>query len=84
MHFHAVKHETWYVLSGTFQVTWIDTRSSQEHHEILQPGDTWCNPVLLPHQLLCKQTGTIVEVSTHDDTDDNYRVRPGDSQCDTL
>jgi uncharacterized RmlC-like cupin family protein len=83
MHFHAVKDETWYVLTGRFRVIWIDTHTSQEHSDILRVGDVWHNPPLLPHQLVCEETGTIVEVSTHDDPNDNYRVRPGDSQCAT-
>jgi hypothetical protein len=34
----------------------------------------------LPHQLHCLEEGTIIEVSTPDSVEDNYRVRPGDSQ----
>jgi len=35
----------------------------------------------VPHQLICIEAGTVVEVSTYDDPDDNYRVIPGDSQA---
>ena len=80
MHFHAQKDETWYVLSGRFEVRWIDTADASEKLVQLQQGDTWHNKPLLPHQLICIEEGTIIEVSTPDSVEDNYRVAPGDSQ----
>ena len=80
MHFHAEKDETWYVLSGEFQVNWIDTKDATIKSSRLLPGMTWHNPPLLPHQLVCFVEGTIIEVSTPDSVEDNHRVMPGDSQ----
>lgn len=80
MHFHAQKDETWYVLSGRFEVRWIDTADASEKIVQLYQGDTWHNKPLLPHQLICIEEGTIIEVSTPDSVEDNYRVQPGDSQ----
>jgi mannose-6-phosphate isomerase-like protein (cupin superfamily) len=80
MHFHATKDESWYVLSGEFLVHWIDTTNAQKHTKVLKVGDTWHNPPLVPHQLQCVLEGTIIEVSTPDSVEDNYRVAPGDSQ----
>lgn len=80
MHFHSLKDETWYVLSGKFIVKWIDTNIAKTHEKILVVGDTWHNPPLLPHQLICLEEGTIIEVSTADSVEDNYRVQPGDNQ----
>jgi mannose-6-phosphate isomerase-like protein (cupin superfamily) len=80
MHFHATKDETWYVLSGKFLVTTIDTESAQKHTKELVAGDVHRNPPLLPHRLTCIEAGTIIEVSTPDSVEDNYRVEPGDSQ----
>jgi mannose-6-phosphate isomerase-like protein (cupin superfamily) len=80
MHFHAEKDETWYVLSGEFQVNWIDTKDATIKSNRLLPGMTWHNPPLLPHQLICFVEGTIIEVSTPDSVEDNHRVMPGDSQ----
>jgi hypothetical protein len=40
----------------------------------------WRNEPLEPHQLICLEEGTIIEVSTPDSVEDNYRVMPGDSQ----
>lgn len=80
MHFHAEKDESWYVLSGLFQVVFIETKDASQHDAILKPGATWRNRPLQPHQLICLEAGTIIEVSTPDSVEDNYRVMPGDSQ----
>lgn len=80
MHFHSHKDETWYVLRGRFQVRCIDTATASEYIQELNQGDIWHNPPLLPHQLHCIESGTIIEVSTPDSVEDNYRVKPGDSQ----
>jgi quercetin dioxygenase-like cupin family protein len=80
MHFHSVKDETWYVLSGKFEVKYIMTQDASIKSHILNQGDTWRNEPLEPHQLICLEEGTIIEVSTPDSVEDNYRVMPGDSQ----
>ena len=80
MHFHAVKDETWYVLSGTFEVNLINPKDASVRTVTLNTGDTWRNEPLYPHQLVCIEDGTIIEVSTPDSVEDNYRVMPGDSQ----
>jgi quercetin dioxygenase-like cupin family protein len=80
MHFHAVKDETWYVLSGKFTVNYLDTANGLELSQELCTGSVWHNPPLRPHQLVCHTAGTIIEVSTADSIEDNYRIRPGDSQ----
>jgi mannose-6-phosphate isomerase-like protein (cupin superfamily) len=80
MHFHARKDETWYVLSGKFVVKYIETHNAEVYEKTLTVGDVWHNPPLLPHQLICVEAGTIIEVSTPDSVEDNYRVGKGDSQ----
>lgn len=80
MHFHAEKDETWYVLSGKFLVKAINTVNASILETELNPGDTWHNPPLYPHQVICLEEGTLIEVSTPDSVEDNYRVMPGDSQ----
>ena len=80
MHFHREKDETWYVLTGKFKVIHIDTKDESIHEETLLPGDTWRNEPLLPHQIICEEEGTVIEVSTPDSVEDNYRVAKGDSQ----
>ena len=80
MHFHSEKDETWYVWDGEYTVKYIDTKDASEKEIKLKPGDTWRNVPLLPHQIICDVAGTIIEVSTPDSVEDNYRVRPGVSQ----
>ena len=80
MHFHAEKIESWYVINGKFVVEWIDTTNAKIHQKTLRIGDTWHNDALVPHRLICLEPGTILEVSTPDSVEDNYRVMPGDSQ----
>ena len=80
MHFHAQKDETWYVLSGKFEVKYIMTQDASMKSQILEIGSVWRNEPLEPHQIICLEEGTIIEVSTPDSVDDNYRVMPGDSQ----
>lgn len=81
MHFHAVKEETWLIQSGVFQVVTINTTDANREQQILTAGDTWHNPPLVPHQLICLVAGVVLEVSTADSVEDNYRVEKGDSQC---
>ena len=80
MHFHAEKDETWYALSGKFKVKYINTLNAKHNEIILNEGDTWRNEPLEPHQVVCLEAGTLIEVSTPDSVEDNYRVLPGDSQ----
>jgi mannose-6-phosphate isomerase len=80
MHFHDQKDETWLVLEGEFELKYIDTKDASMHSKILKEGDVWRNYPLEPHQLICIEQGVIIEVSTPDSVEDNYRVLPGDSQ----
>jgi quercetin dioxygenase-like cupin family protein len=80
MHFHAEKDETWYVLSGKFRVKYIMTENAEMLFQTLEVGSVWRNEPLQPHQIICLEEGTIIEVSTPDSVEDNYRVMPGDSQ----
>lgn len=80
MHFHAVKDESWYVLEGTFLLRLIDTKTADVTEIVLEQGETYRLLPLTPHQLTCVVAGTIIEVSTPDSVEDNYRVAKGDSQ----
>lgn len=80
MHFHAEKDESWYVLDGLFMIKFIETKDASMHEVMLKAGGVWRNLPLQPHQVICLEEGTIIEVSTPDSVQDNYRVLPGDSQ----
>ena len=80
MHFHKEKDETWFVISGKFKVVLIDTENAEHKEVSLLEGDVWHNPPLVPHQVICLEEGSLMEVSTPDSVEDNYRVGKGDSQ----
>ena len=80
MHFHAHKEETWRIMSGKFLIKHIQTMNAQMFETIAEAGAIFHNAPLQPHQVICLEAGTILEVSTPDSVEDNYRVLPGDSQ----
>lgn len=80
MHFHKEKIETWYVQSGRFEVETINTETSLVTKKILHQGSVHHNDPLVPHRVTCLEAGSIIEVSTADSVEDNYRIMPGDSQ----
>jgi quercetin dioxygenase-like cupin family protein len=85
MHFHKSKDESWHVLNGSFLLKWIDTDTAKINEQVLNEADNWHNPPNLPHQLIALSDGaTIVEVSTADSVEDNFRIFPGDSQTESL
>lgn len=74
LHYHARKHECFYVASGAFQIE-VDDRPATH----LYPGD---HVVLAPrtlHRLRCLEPGTVVEASSFDDPEDCVRVVPSDA-----
>jgi mannose-6-phosphate isomerase-like protein (cupin superfamily) len=84
MHFHKEKDETWFVNAGQFKLIYCDTRNATYHEKILNEGDVWRNPPMMPHQLIAmKPNSMIFEVSTSDSVEDNYRIIQGDSQSAT-
>jgi mannose-6-phosphate isomerase-like protein (cupin superfamily) len=80
MHFHREKEETWRIMSGKFLVKHIQTVNAQVFETTAEAGAVFHNAPLHPHQVICIEAGTILEVSTADSVEDNYRVLPGDSQ----
>ncbi len=80
MHFHSKKKETWYVDSGEFILKWIDTKNAKINEKNIKKNDIIHLNILTIHQLICLEEGRIIEVSTEDDINDNFRVFPGDNQ----
>lgn len=80
MHFHKEKDETWYVQKGLFKLRLIDTRVGATNECLLQPKDTIRIYPLTIHQLVALEDDSeILEVSTADSAEDNYRIYPGES-----
>lgn len=84
MHFHLKKDETWYVNSGQFILSWIDTDRAISNVTILNPGDVMHVRPGQPHQVEALKEGDIFEVSTEHFDDDSYRILKGDSQNESL
>jgi mannose-6-phosphate isomerase-like protein (cupin superfamily) len=80
MHFHREKIETWRIMSGKFLIRYIQTSDAQVFEYVATEGMIHHNAPLVPHQVICLEAGTVLEVSTADSVEDNYRVMPGDSQ----
>lgn len=81
MHFHKEKKESWYVLQGSFEYKTIDTLTGKINSVTIIEGDTCTNFPFTIHQLVALEANSIiVETSTQDTVNDNYRVIPGDSQ----
>jgi hypothetical protein len=77
MHYHLKKKETWYVLSGLFILTFIDTANGIFYNEIIKKGDIITNERGEPHQLEALENAEIAEVSTEHFDDDSYRIWKG-------
>ena len=68
-------------LSGSVWLVTIDPGDASENGRKMVKGDVMRLKPLTVHQVQALEDDTvIIEVSTPDLTDDNYRVRPGDSQ----
>jgi quercetin dioxygenase-like cupin family protein len=81
MHFHGIKHETFYILKGQFRFRYINPHDAEILERTLAVGDVVSIPPLSCHQLECLEEGaTIVEFASADYSWDNYRVTKGDSQ----
>lgn len=81
MHFHKDKDESWYVQQGSFILKLINTDTGLVEETLLGHEDTIRIRPFTIHQLVALEDDSrILEVSTADSVEDNYRVAPGDSQ----
>jgi len=78
MHFHAKKHETFYILEGKLELEIICTHTTNKHKKVLNEGEVFVLERLLPHRLIAKDGDVkFVEVSTYHEDSDSYRVYRG-------
>lgn len=82
MHYHMIKEEIFFIVSGSLIFDSIDTRTGQIHTVTLEVGDTVHIPPGTPHKFTgADENGCVfVECSTQHFEDDSYRVAPGSSQ----
>lgn len=78
MHFHKLKHETWYVRKGSFIYSWIDLATGKLYKQPLDQGHVITIPPFHPHQLEALEDAEIFEVSTQHFDEDSYRIWKGD------
>jgi len=80
MHYHVNKEETFYILDGHLRLKYFDLSNAEEKNEDLYSGDIVDIPQFNPHKIEAIKESTIVEISTHHEDSDSYRIEKGDSQ----
>lgn len=79
-HFHLAKKETFYVLDGILGLYYYDLSTGARIYKQLIPGDVITINRGEPHQIEAITSSRIIEVSTHHEDSDSYRIGKGDSQ----
>ena len=76
LHYHAEKHETFYILEGGLRVETINTETTEKNMTVLKEGDTMEIPRFLPHRLIPagQKPVKFVEISTFHRDSDSYRI----------
>jgi mannose-6-phosphate isomerase len=75
LHFHANKHETFYILEGELEVVTVDTSTTEESSYFLVPGDAFEISPHVPHRLRANGVEVkFIEISTFHEDSDSYRI----------
>ena len=80
-HYHKLKDETFYIQSGTLEVTygWNDRKTdSFVEKALLTEGDSFHVPVGMRHQMLGLTDVVMFEFSTQHFDEDSIRIMKGD------
>lgn len=83
-HYHKLKDETFWVLSGKVMVIFGDSddfgvlRESKSNIVTLEVGDTFYVPPLMRHQIIGLEETDLIEFSSKHLDEDSYRVIKGD------
>jgi len=77
LHFHRVKQETFYCLTGQIELE-IITSDGKSAKYILNPGDIFEIPPALVHRFKGLKDSQLIEVSTKHEESDSYRIEKGD------
>jgi len=81
MHYHVKKKETLYILEGECEIEIIDPKNADREIFKMKMGDVLHIPIGLCHQVRTSTIGCkILEISTHHDDEDSFRVEKGDTQ----
>lgn len=79
-HYHLIKKETFYVLDGLLNLYYYDLMNGSKRYKQLRPGDVIKINRGEPHQIQAVMDSRIIEVSTHHEDSDSYRIGKGSSQ----
>ncbi len=79
-HYHLVKSESFYVLKGSLDFYYYDLSNADQYTVTIKEGDIVDIPAGTPHQLLALEDSVIIEVSTHHEDSDSYRIGKGNTQ----
>lgn len=82
LHFHRIKNETFYLLSGCVEIEILNTFQADYYSIILEEGDILDIPNHTIHRIIgsALMDSILFEFSTKHFDDDSYRVSKGDSQ----
>ena len=91
LHYHEKKDETFYVIKGLATLVWKQLPPEERWSDpelrrwvqdaesiVLHPGDVIHIPVRMVHQITAISDFTMMEVSTHHEDDDSFRIIRGD------
>jgi len=76
LHYHKLKHETFYVQTGSLKCTFID--GDKTENVVLSPGDVKEIHPGLVHQMEAIEDTVMFEFSTQHFDEDSYRLQKGD------
>lgn len=75
MHFHRMKAETFYLMSGSVILRSVDYKTGLQQSITLNPGDAFTVPREFPHQIEALNADvTLIEASTFHRDSDSYRL----------
>jgi len=75
MHFHAKKHESFYILEGQLDMDIIDTETTKKYEISLSQGEVFSLDRFMPHMLKAVVSDVkFIETSTYHEDEDSYRV----------
>jgi oxalate decarboxylase/phosphoglucose isomerase-like protein (cupin superfamily) len=79
-HYHELKDETFFVQDGLIKLLYSMSEDSPDGAAeiVLEPGDSFHVPRLMRHQFIGLKHSHIIEVSTHHEDSDSYRLVLGD------
>lgn len=83
-HFHVSKREHFYLLSGQVILKYKDLENGSDLLKVLEKGDVVEIPRNCPHQIRALEESVIVEISTHHEDSDSWRISQGDSQKENI